>query len=111
MSPKVVLIFIGCFAVSAGAVLVVRARSHEAYEPSRAARTPSNASPDPAAGVAIDVVNTVCPICGMSVDSAIPAVEYQGRRIGLGCRACPPRFAENPGLYGEAALQNRVVGK
>lgn len=51
------------------------------------------------------VINTHCPICGMEVDPSLPPVEYQGKLIGLGCRACPPKFADDPKRWGEAALQ------
>ncbi len=54
-------------------------------------------------------VNTVCAICGMDVDPSIKPAVYQGKLIGFGCRACPPRFAKEPDRYGPAALANQVV--
>jgi hypothetical protein len=62
--------------------------------------------------------NTVCPVCGMTVDEALPAVvavvtdDERGDRIHrLG--ACGVRhqleIARNPGRFVEAALSNQVV--
>ncbi len=60
----------------------------------------------PAAGVP---VNTVCAICGMPVNPKLPTATYQGKTIGFGCKACPPKFAAEPERYGPAALKNQVV--
>lgn len=54
-------------------------------------------------------VNTICAICGMEVDPDLPTAEYQGRTIGFGCRACPPKFKANPDKYGPAYLRNEVI--
>jgi hypothetical protein len=54
-------------------------------------------------------VNTVCAICGMDVDTSIKPASYQGKRVGFGCRMCPPKFARDPDRYGPAALRNEVV--
>lgn len=67
---------------------------------------PHSGHATPAAGAP---VNTVCALCGMAVNPAIPAATYQGKSIGFGCKACPPRFAADPERYGPAALKNQVV--
>jgi YHS domain-containing protein len=54
-------------------------------------------------------VNSVCAICGMPVDPALPTAEYRGKRIGFGCRACPAKFAKDPDRYGPSALENKVM--
>ncbi len=54
-------------------------------------------------------VNTVCAICGMEVDPAIPTAEYQGRTIGFGCRMCPPKFKAEPDRWGPLYLKNEVA--
>jgi YHS domain-containing protein len=60
----------------------------------------------PATGVP---VNTICAICGMPVNPKLPTATYQGKTIGFGCKACPPKFAAEPERYGPAALKNQVV--
>ena len=105
------VIFAACFLLGAVATAAVRTAGHQPY-PELPAPT---AAPAPAAVPAAIVptaatpINTICPICAMPVDAKIPTAIYQGKVIGLGCRACPPKFAANPDLYGPAALQNRVV--
>ena len=70
------------------------------------------ATPKPAgASAAQDVpnaksVNSICTICGMDVDPAIPPALYQGKLVGFGCKACPPKFAADPDRYGPHALRN-----
>ena len=54
-------------------------------------------------------VNTVCAICGMDVNPAIPTAEYQGKTIGFGCKMCPPKFKADPDRYGPAYLRNEVI--
>lgn len=54
-------------------------------------------------------VNTVCAICGMEVDPKVPALEYQGKMIGFGCKLCPPKFKADPDKYGPLYLRNEVV--
>ena len=49
-------------------------------------------------------VNKTCPICGMDVDPSLPTATYQGKTVGFGCAACPPRFEREPDKYGPAAL-------
>lgn len=56
-------------------------------------------------------VNTICAICGMKVDPSLPTLEYQGKRIGFGCRMCPPKFKANPDKYGPYYLRNELMPK
>jgi hypothetical protein len=54
-------------------------------------------------------VNTVCAICGMDVDPKVPTLEYQGKKIGFGCKLCPPKFKAEPDRYGPIYLRNEVI--
>ncbi len=54
-------------------------------------------------------VNTVCAICGMDVDPRLPTLEYQGKKIGFGCRMCPGKFKSDPDKYGPYYLRNEVI--
>lgn len=54
-------------------------------------------------------VNTVCAICGMDVDPKLPTLEYQGKKIGFGCKMCPPKFKADPDKYGPYYLRNEVI--
>lgn len=56
-------------------------------------------------------VNTVCAICGMPVDPTLPTMEYQGKKIGFGCKICPPKFKAEPDKYGPYYLRNEVMKK
>lgn len=56
-------------------------------------------------------VNTVCAICGMDVDPKVPTLEYQGKKIGFGCKMCPPKFKAEPDKYGPYYLRNEVIKK
>ena len=56
-------------------------------------------------------VNTVCAICGMDVDPKLPTLEYQGKKIGFGCKMCPPKFRADPDRYGPYYLRNEVIKK
>jgi hypothetical protein len=56
-------------------------------------------------------VNTVCAICGMDVDPKLPTLEYQGKKIGFGCKLCPPKFKADPDRYGPFYLRNEVIKK
>ena len=56
-------------------------------------------------------VNTVCPICGMDVDPEIQPATYQGKAVGFGCKACPPKFTASPERYGPHALRDEVAPK
>ena len=118
---KSILLFL--FAFIAGAVIALVIRTAR-YEP--------KAAPDPAAAVAPAVedhsahqhadsppatetaasgptVNSVCPICGMDVDAALQPAVYEGKTIGFGCKACPPKFKADPAKYGPYALKNEVM--
>jgi hypothetical protein len=123
-----IFIFLGTFVVGAAVALVVRAAmfkpnaGHEGHPPDGgdyaplvsnplvpAAKTTAadpHANHDPAAG---KPVNTVCAICGMPVDPAIPTAEYQGKTIGFGCKLCPPKFKAEPDRYGPLYLRNATV--
>ena len=54
-------------------------------------------------------VNTVCAICGMKVDPSVPTLEYQGKKIGFGCKMCEPKFKADPDKYGPIYLRNEVI--
>ena len=56
-------------------------------------------------------VNTVCEICGMDVDPKLATLEYQGKKIGFGCKMCPPKFKAEPDKYGPYYLRNEVIKK
>ena len=56
-------------------------------------------------------VNTICAICGMPVDPTLPTLEYQGKRIGFGCKLCPPKFKAEPDRYGPFYLRDERVTK
>ena len=58
---------------------------------------------------ASEVVNTRCAICGMPVDPSLPTGEYEGKKIGFGCRMCPPKFKADPDKYGPYYLRNEVI--
>jgi hypothetical protein len=63
----------------------------------------------PRLGVATEVANSVCPVCGAEVDASLPTSIYHGRIIGFGCRParCKERFDADPERFGPAALANR----
>jgi len=63
----------------------------------------------PRLGVKTEMVNTICPVCGVEVDVSLPTSLYHGRIIGFGCRPnrCKERFDADPERYGPAALANR----
>ena len=110
---RLLALFSGCFLLGALFTLAVRTARHDphvqpgAEVPAPAAALP--ALPSAAPSSAPTAVNTVCALCGMAVDPKIPTALYQGRIIGFGCKACPPRFAADPERYGPAALANQVV--
>lgn len=60
-------------------------------------------------GVATEIANTVCPVCGAEVDASLPTSLYHGRIIGFGCRPsrCKEQFDADPERFGPAALANR----
>ncbi len=110
------LIFCACFLIGAVITAAIRTARHQPYAapqalPAADAPDPQTASSPPAHPTPADPtpVNTICAICGMPVNATLPTATYQGRTIGFGCRACPPKFAADPDRYGPASLQNRVV--
>ncbi len=113
---KHAFIFLGTFILGAVIALTVRAaRNDSAAAPAAPAHdhatTPGtrNSEPETASASATAPVNTVCAICGMDVDPDLATATYEGKTIGFGCRACPPKFKANPDKYGPAALRNEVV--
>lgn len=82
------------------------------HAPAMAAPATAAAStPAPAADASNAPVNTICAICGMKVDPSLPTLEYKGKRIGFGCRMCPPKFKANPDKYGPYYLRNELMPK
>lgn len=79
-----------------------------AHHATSAAKT-SASTPTSAGSPSDQPVNTVCAICGMDVDPSLPTAMYQGKTIGFGCRACPPKFKRDPDRYGPAYLRNEVI--
>lgn len=113
---KSTLILLATFAVGAALALVARTALHDPHATSAAASAASEPAPaaDPHAGhaapaAAATTVNTVCPICGMAVNPDLKPATYQGKLVGFGCAACPPRFAREPDRYGPSALRNEVA--
>lgn len=119
------IIFVIFFSLGAVAAIAIRTSLHHPYtvsgsvtaEPTMEkglAVTPSS-SPSPSdkqVPVAVDAfqpVNTICAICGMEVNPALPTALYQQKIIGFGCKACPANFAKDPEKFGPAALRNEVV--
>jgi YHS domain-containing protein len=81
-----------------------------AMAPASATAALASATAAPAsATAAATTVNTVCSICGMKSDASLGTIEYKGKQVGFGCKACPPKFKAEPEKYGEAALKNQVV--
>ena len=79
----------------------------------KAAPTDPHANHGASAATAADdkPVNTLCAICGMDVDPKLPTLEYQGKKIGFGCKMCPPKFKADPDRYGPYYLRNEVIKK
>jgi YHS domain-containing protein len=90
---------------SAKAPAAASSSEHHAHhtEPATAAASTAPAAATPGA------VNTVCAICGMKVDPDLPTLEYQGKKIGFGCKMCAPKFKANPEKYGPVYLKNEVI--
>jgi hypothetical protein len=63
------------------------------------------------ADASLQPVNTICAICGMPVDPNLPTLEYQGKRIGFGCKLCPPKFKADPDRYGPFYLRDERMKK
>lgn len=134
-----IFIFLGTFVAGALIALVVRAAAfaphaeHEGHPapggnyagmvsnplvPANIDATKNSASDPhakhgvPAVGKANEKpVNTVCAICGMDVDPKLPTMEYQGKKIGFGCRLCAPKVKADPDRYGPFYLRNEVIKK
>lgn len=108
-----VIIFVVCFAIGAVAALIGRASVHQPYAaPAPAAPAAPAQLPDPGPlATEPAVVNTICPVCGMDVDPETAVQVWQGHRIGLGCAACPAKFAAHADYYGPYALRNEKAPK
>lgn len=97
------ILFVVAFALAAGVTLALRTARHDphaGHSPAEHAR---------ATQAAAATVNTICPICAMDVDPSLKPAEYQGKLVGFGCAACPPRFAADPERWGPSALRNEVL--
>ena len=99
---KSIVLFLVAFALAAGVTLALRTVRHDPHAPGSAGFQPAPSSEK-------STVNTICAICGMDVDPSIKPAEYQGKLVGFGCRACPPRFAADPERWGPSALRNEVL--
>lgn len=125
-----IFIFIVFFLVGAVVTTVIRTSRHQPYamsveaqpmsdatssSPTKSApamtavTTPMSIPPKTATPASTAPINTICAICGMPVNPALPTAIYQGKVIGFGCKACPARFAKDPEKFGPAALANQVV--
>jgi hypothetical protein len=111
-----VFIFLAAFLGGLVLALALRTARHQPHAPSAPAATPTEnhaghltaAAPTPPAPEGAKPVNTVCPICGMDIHEDSATVMYKGHVVGLGCAACPPKFAADPDRYGPLALKNQV---
>lgn len=113
---KPVILFLATFLLGAALAFATRTALHQPYAAPVSAATPATAAPDPHAAhttavPAPSTVNTICSICGMDVDPSIKPATYEGKLVGFGCAACPPKFAKDPDRYGPSALRNEVVKK
>ncbi len=112
---KSVVLFLATFLVGAALAFATRTALHEPYAEPAPTTAPSAPAPavDPHAGhtaaAPSATVNTVCPICAMDVDPDLKPATYQGKLVGFGCAACPPKFAKDPDRYGPSALRNEVA--
>lgn len=106
---KSLVLLLATFVLGAALALVARTVLHDphAAHPTASATLKSEISNPKSDGLA--VVNTTCPICGMGVDPSLAPANYQGKLVGFGCAACPPRFAKDPERYGPSALRNEVA--
>ncbi len=104
---RTILIFAAAFIVGAALALGVRTVRHQPYgEPASPSPRPLGPPAAAASAPAAAPVNTLCAICGMDVDPEVATAQYQGKTIGFGCDACPPKFAAAPDRYGPYALKN-----
>lgn len=111
---KHVFIFFGTFVVGALIALAARTASHDPHADHAPAVAPSAShAATPHSGTHTSPteapVNTICAICGMKVDPSVPTLEYQGKKIGFGCKMCPPKFKAEPDKYGPYYLRNEVI--
>jgi hypothetical protein len=116
---KSILLFVFAFVIGGGVALAIRTTRHEPQPPVEPAVAIAPAAladahsahqqPNAPASTESTTVNTICTICGMHVDPSLPAALYEGKRVGFGCKACPPKFAADPGKYGPHALKNEIT--
>jgi hypothetical protein len=107
---KSLLLFLATFAIGAAIALTTRTALHDPHaEPATAVAPAADPHAGHAAPVTANTVNTTCPICGMEVNPDLKPATYQGKLVGFGCAACPPRFAKEPDRYGPSALRNEVA--
>jgi hypothetical protein len=108
-------LFLATFLLGAALALGTRTALHVPYAAPADAAVPSASVPVAPAlethSNAAHPVNTVCPICAMDVDPDIKTAAYQGKLVGFGCAACPPKFTKDPDRYGPSALRNEVAPK
>jgi len=122
---KSILLFLATFLLGAVIAFATRTALHEPYAEPATLTAPAAPATDPHAGhdsksqisnlksapapAPGATVNTICPICAMDVDPDLKPATYQGKLVGFGCAACPPRFAKDPERYGPSALLNEVA--
>lgn len=109
---KSLVLFLVTFLVGAALAFGVRAALHDPHAlPSEASAKEgaSHAGHSTSLNAQPATINTLCPICGMEVDPSLPVATYEGKSVGFGCAACPPKFAKDPARYGPSALRNEVV--
>ncbi len=120
---KSVILFLATFLAGAALAFATRTALHQPYaDPTALAAPAASSAPDPALKSQIldlksatpvtattSTVNTICPICSMDVDPDLKPAAYQGKLVGFGCAACPPKFAKDPDRYGPSALRNEVA--
>lgn len=107
------IIFGLCFTLGAIVVLIARAAFHQPYAapaPMPTA-TPSPTPPPEPQPMATNVINTICPVCGMDVDPEFPAQAWKGKLVGMGCGACPSKFKAAADHYGPYAERNQKAPK
>ncbi len=104
---KSLVLFLATFLLGAALALATRTALHDPH----AASAPQSEISDLKSAASATPVNTVCAICGMDVDPDIKPATYQGKLVGFGCAACPPKFAKEPDRYGPSALRNEVAKK
>jgi len=112
---KAFILFLAAFLIGAVVAFGTRTVLHQPYSGPATLAAPAPPALDPHAGhnstapATATTVNTICPICAMDVDSDLKPANYQGKLVGFGCAACPPKFAKDPERYGPSALLNEVA--